>query len=159
MTSNVYAAKRALFTRLGQLTPTGAYLALDGVQFAYGLQEKTLTDRCVYGGRVTFTQAGAEDVTGSGPVSTLIYEIATIDLHIRVRMVPTPVDGFETTDPAAEQIGDAIGHLIHTEPTLVGAGTTLRFSGGQGDYFDEDDSAVSVLTYQVECRSYVDGTT
>jgi len=157
VSTNAYAIKRAIFARLAALTGVGE--PFEGISISYDWRQPKDTMTIIHGGRVEFDQSGEEDIVGAGPVAMIIYESALIDVHIHVRVAPSPVDGSETTEADAEAIGDALAGVLHTEPAVGGAGTTTRLRGGFGDSWDDDDSSNTLLTFQLQARSRLDGTT
>jgi hypothetical protein len=156
VTTNAYAAKRALFERLiaakGQLlarlqaeTPPGE---VDDVQVAYSYP-RTPQRYLVYGGGVTFGQ----DTAGTdGQRDVLVQETATIGVYIRVAL---PGGTVEAADVRAEALGEAFGQLLANEPDLCGANSLIDIAGGEGNYGGDDSTAVSLLTYQVTVLSYL----
>ena len=154
MTTNGYAAKRALFDALGELSRlAGGPLA--GVQVAYSYPGQTAEHILVYGGSVTFDQPG-EDGDAVDGNRVLTKETAFIGVHIRVGVSPQPDGGIRDTDELAEAIGEAIGHEIAVNPHLCGGNSWARIVGGQGDYSPNDDSSVSTLSYRIAVDSYLE---
>jgi len=152
MTTNAYAAKRALFDRLTELAALGGG-ALAGVQVAYAYPGATAKAECVYGGGVTFDQPGEDDMVDGKQV--LVKEDAQVSVHIRIVQSPPSADGIRDTDERAEAIGDAIGEALAANPHLAGGHSVTRILGGQGDYAPTDTQAVSILSYRISVESYL----
>lgn len=152
MTTNAYAAKRALFDRLAQIAGVGRPLA--NVQVAYSWPGSTVGMECVYGGGVTFEQPGDGDAVDGR--RRLVKEQAQVSVHIRVVHSPATADDVRNTDERAEAIGEVIGAELATDPSLAGGRSVTRIVGGQGDYSNNGDQAVSILSYRVTVESYLD---
>lgn len=153
MTTNMFAAKRALFTGLAELAGRDGS-ALTGVQVAYSWPGSTVERRCVYGGGTTFDQPGDNDAVDG--TRRLVAETAHLALHIRVVRTPPGEGGIEDADAEAEAIGEAIGAWIAANPRFAGGSSRARMVGGQGDYFGTDDAATSTLSYRIDVDSYLD---
>jgi hypothetical protein len=153
LTTNVYAAKRAIIARLQQ---RAAELGnpLSGVQVAYAWPGATAELVCVYGGGVLFDQP-EEEAVQSGPHDRLAKEAATVTVHIRVAQSPPGEGGIADTDQLAEAVGAEVGRLLLAEPNLAGGSSVARVVSGQGDYSPVDDQAVSILSYRVGVDSWV----
>ena len=141
MTVNAYSAKAALITLLKANTDTGE--ALDGVDVAYSWGALTASNRCVYGGWVSFAQ------TPSVPEypGLLVSEDATINLYIRATDNP-PTD-VETTDAAVAGIVAAVGTVLRANPKLGGGYSWTGITSGNGDYSETDTETTSVMVLRV----------
>jgi hypothetical protein len=147
--TNAYAAKRALISRLKELVAEGP---LSGVQVLYA-KRGSLTNRCVYGGGVTFNQPEDEEVVDGR--SRAVKETATIGIHIRVARSPTAVDGIEQADIDCEEISDLIAEEFAANPRLAGGHSASRIDSGQGDYSPDDASDISILSLRISVESWV----
>lgn len=140
MTTTVYDTKRALFDKLAEYTPVGQ--PLEGVQVSYAWPGSDVSLECIYGGGVRFEHA---DAIAEHP-GVLVQEIATFSLYIRV--VHRPVGPVEDADARAAEIGSTLAAILRANPSLLGGGTWLGISAGQGDYHQTPDETVSILSYQ-----------
>lgn len=156
MSTNAYAAKRAIIDRLKQLSAVPGN-AMSGVQVLYAYRPAAAELVCVYGGAVVFDR-DKDDAAVDGNSNRLEKETATVGVHIRVAMEPPDdSDGepIEATDVRAEEIGEAIGEVLSAEPRLAGGSSVTSIAGGQGDYAPTDTRAVSRLSYRVTVESYI----
>jgi hypothetical protein len=153
LTTNAYAAKRAIIARLQERAAEPGN-ALSTRQVAYSWPGQTAELVCVYGGGIIFDQPGDEAVQ-SGPTDRLARETATVMLHVRVAQSPPGEGGIADTDELAEAIGGEVGRLLMAEPKLAGGGSVARVASGQGDYSAVDDQAVSILSYRISVDSWV----
>jgi hypothetical protein len=152
MTTNAYAAKRALVDRLTTMTAAGQ--RLDGIQVAYKWPGATVREVCVYGGGVTFTHDAEQGVT-DGAGDRLDLETATIGLYIRIVNRDLGDDDVRDADIQAETIGQIIGEELARDPKLAGGLSYTRISAGTGDYQATDDEVVTLLAYQIQVTSYL----
>lgn len=143
MTTNAYAAKKALFDRITQLAATGQ--PLDGITVAYAWPNRPGVE-CIYGGGVRFEQ---RDAVAEAP-GVMVSEEALVSIYIRV--MASPPEDVSITDARAEAIGNEVTALLRTEPQLAG-GLLLGIARGQGDYTQTDDETISILSYQVRVTS------
>lgn len=151
MTTNAYAAKRAIIDRLADEASRPG--PLGDVQILYAYQGD-LRPKCVYGTSVLFVQPEDEslqDGDGWAP-----QEVATITLVIRVRQDPAEDAGVRASDEACEAIGEAIGAIFRRYPRLAGGNSVTRLDSGQGDYVAEDTANVSQLIYRITVQSIVE---
>jgi hypothetical protein len=147
MTTYAYTAKAALFDRLQARTAPAQ--PLEGLQVEYAYPGSNVEAECVYGGGVRFEQ---RDSVAEQP-GVLVTEEVLVAVYIRV--VARPPGPVEDTDIRAAEIGDAVGTLLRTEPTLAGGGFVIGIARGQGDYHRTDDETVSILTYQVRMAGFL----
>jgi hypothetical protein len=159
MSTNSYIAKRAIFDRLTLIKPALLDKArlvaktpseVDNVQVAYawpGVAES----HCVYGGGVTFGHDHEAGVTAGGG-DELALETATTTWYVRVAL---PGGEVADCDERCEAIGEAIGDDLRANPTLAGGQSITRVTSGQGDYAVTDESAISILSYQITVQSYI----
>jgi len=151
VSTNGYAAKRAIFARLREVKadPSGPFVDWlirysDPGTFGEGLM--------IYGGGILFDQSGEGDLVDGD--DTLVREVAIIGVHIRVEQAPDPDDDpVEHTDEIAEEMGDALAQLLADDPRLAGGMSISRIVGGQCDHYQTDTSAVSVLTLRISVES------
>ncbi len=141
MTTNVYAAKAALFTRLAAYAQPAQPLA--GLQVAYAFPGSNVELECMYGGGVRFDQTDAVAETPG----ILVTEVAQVSVYIRVMI--TPPGDVKDTDTRAAAIGSKMGVLLRTEPRLAGNLTVVGIAGGAGDYAQNSTETISILAYQV----------
>jgi hypothetical protein len=144
--TNALAAKRAIIERLK------AAAALEGVQVLYAFRG-TMTNRCIYGGGVTFDQPEDEEAVEGR--SRVVQETATIGLHIRVVRSPAAEDGIELADVDCEEIADAVAEDFAADPHLAGGKSITRIQGGQGDYSPNDTDDISTLSLRITVVSWV----
>lgn len=150
MSTNAYAAKRAIVNRAKQLVePTGPITAQ--IKYAWSGAPTSLSVR---GGFITFDQPEEEELPDGKGV--LIRENAIVGLHITAVLSPPPPDGVEASDRAVEQVGKELGAMLAAEPGLCGRNTSARIVGGQGDYTLTDDAVTSRLSYRISVKSYLD---
>lgn len=146
MTTNVYAAKTALFARLAQLAAVGQPLA--GIQVAYAFPAEAALE-LIYGGGVRFTHDDAVAERG-----VLVNEVALLSVYIRVvRKEPGVV---EATDARAAEIFAQLAAQLHANPQLTGSMSFVDITQGQGDYDQSADETLSVLALQVRVETDVD---
>jgi hypothetical protein len=153
VSTNAYAAKRALRDRFREITADPSGLFADWV-VSYGDPGTFGEGLMLYGGGVLFDQTGDEDLV-DGP-DTLVHEIAVHGWHIRVEQAPIPGDErepVEATDELAEAAGDALAQCLAENPRLAGGHSVSRIVGGQCDHYVTDTSAVSVLTLRISVES------
>lgn len=155
MTTNAFAAKRALFRRLTQLAadqagPIGGWQ----VEYAWpGLS--AASDRLVYGGRVTFDQPADREMESGH--QRVVGEVAHLWWHIRRKAGYAELPGgVEATDVEVETVGEELGRLLLAEPYIGGGHSITRVASGAGDYSATDNEATSILTYQVDVASHFD---
>jgi hypothetical protein len=156
MTTNAYAAKRAIIDRLIlAATQRGNPLADNAATVQYAFNPTTATDVTVYGGGLTFDQDPANEAV-DGERRRLVQEVASLALVVRVQRVPDPatVEQIRDTDEVCENIGDFIGDLFSREPRLAGGSSITRIRSGLGDYDPTDTRAVSRLSYLVDVTSH-----
>lgn len=140
MTTQAFAAKRAVFTLLASATGPGG--SLEGLQVAYAYPGTTESE-CIYGGGVRFDQ---RDAVAEAP-GVMVSEEALVSVYIRVTQ--TPVGDVADTDQRCEEIGASIGGLLRSNPNLGSAYTLVGIARGQGDYTQTDDETISILGYQI----------
>lgn len=145
--TNVYAAKAALFARLGVLA--GPAQPLQGVQVAYERPAPDAVDaECVYGGGVRFTH---EDAVAERP-APIVNEVALASWYIRVHR---PQAGLvATTDARAAEILAAVTANLYAQPQLLPG--QLSFTGltlGRGEYDQAPGESLTVLAVQVRVES------
>lgn len=145
MTTNVYAAKRALFARLRDKAADGQPLA--GIQVAYAFPGQ-VDQECIYGGGVRFDH---QDAVAEHP-GIMVTETALVSLYVRI--VGATGDDVEATDDRAAEVLATITALLRAEPRLAGGQTWLGIQGGQGDY-DTNNGALSILAAQVAIGSHL----
>jgi hypothetical protein len=151
MSTNAYAAKKALFTYLQTLTGPGDPLAGTTerpIVVAYGWPTEPGL-RTVYGGGVRFDQRQAV-AEGTG---TLVAETANVSVY--VRCIERPSCDPEITDQQCLEIGMVLAAALRTDPTLGVSGFRVDgITGGLGDYHRNDDETVSTLAYSVAVISH-----
>lgn len=140
MTTEAFAAKRAVFTALAAYTATGQ--PLEDVQVSYAWPG-TATNLCIYGGGVRFEQ---RDAVAEAP-GVMVSEETLVSVYIRA--IESPPGDVADTDQQVETVGAVIGTLLRTNPTLGGAHAVVGIARGQGDYTQTDDETISILTYQI----------
>lgn len=155
VSTNAYAAKRALFARLREVKadPAGPFVDWlisysDPGVFGQGLM--------IYGGGAIWDQSGEDDVQDGD--DTLVSETAVLGLHIRVEQSPDPNpdrDPVEVSDEIAETMGDALAQVLADDPHLCGGHSVARIVGGQCDHYHSDEKTVSVLTLRVSVQSNI----
>jgi hypothetical protein len=156
MTTNAYAAKRAIRNRLAELAagmgPLST-LGCDGgpLQIKYDNRPRDMEDRCVYGGGVSFSRS-QDDVIVDGS-HEIPKETAVTTWYIRVADKALDI---EDTDEIAETIGEALGDIFASEPRIAGGKSVSKLFAGQGDYDYDDDENISLLMYEVHTESYVE---
>lgn len=144
--TNIAAAKSALIAALKTLP------ALEGVQVAYSYPGRTVERECIYWGERAAGPASVQAMAGSGRIKR--EEQPTTSLHIAVTQ-PGNADT-EATDARAAQLGAAVENWLAANKTLGVDGLTLaavdsiELDGGV-----DDESALSILTYQITFRSYL----
>ncbi|MBM0275097.1 hypothetical protein [Micromonospora tarensis] len=147
MGTNVYAAKRLLFARLGVLAGDGQPLA--GLQVAYSIpRPAALARECVYGGGVRFTHTDA-----TAERNVLLDEVALVSAYIRIAGDTTAT--VEDTDARAEVVFAKLAAQLTAWPDL---GQALAFAGitqGQGDYDLAPGETLTILGVQVRIESTV----
>lgn len=153
MSTNVYAAKRAIIARLQQHAASSGN-PLSGRQVAYAWPGQSAELVCVYGGGVTFDQPEDQELA-NGLRDRVPRENAVVTVHIRVAHSPPGEAGIADTDVDAEQIGAEIGRVLMAEPKLAGGHSVARITSGQGDYSPTDDQAVSILSYRITVSSWI----
>jgi len=151
MTTNSYAAKRAIFDRMREHSHLPGN-ALSDALVSYSDPGRFGQGHTVYGGGIVFDQPEEDEAVDGRDILT--HERATIGVHIRIE-IPTPEDGrgCEVSDLIAEAIGEEIGALFRTDRHLAGGGSTTRISGGQCDQGVTDTTVTSTLTYYVGVES------
>lgn len=140
MTTNVFAAKKALFARLLEESEPGRPLA--GKQVSYKWPGQSAELQCVYGGGVRFVQ---EDAVGER--GTLVNETAFVSVYIRV--VDRQVKDIVDTDQICSDIAREIAACLQKNPNLTPTFTWSAIKEGAGDYSESDDEAISILSLQV----------
>lgn len=156
MTTNAYAAKRAILDRLTELARTGplSTLGVHGgpLQIKYDNRLRDMETRCIYGGGVRFDRPseqtiadGRRELAGETAVTTWFIRVADdVDIDIA------------DLDEIAETIGEALGDVLATEPGIAGGRSRSRISAGQGDYSFDDDDNVALLMYEVHTESWIE---
>lgn len=143
MTTRVFEAKAALFSRLTALA--GAGQPLDGIQVAYAFPGFGALEReCVYGGGVRFSHEDAVAERG-----VLVTEVSRVVVYIRVTAAPSlPV---EETDAQAAAIFAQLAMQLHLNPGLAGNMSFAGIEQGQGDYeiLPDGSQSFSILGVQV----------
>ena len=155
MSTNAYAAKRAIIDRLAALAQLpGTALNNVGAVVQYALDLTNAGPVTVYGGGVAFDQPGDNDAV-DGERKKIVEETATIGLHIRVAAQPPGVQPIRDTDAVAEEVGDWLGDELTRNPRIAGGSSITRIRSGQGDYGPTEAAAVSTLTYLIETTSHM----
>lgn len=150
MSTNAYAAKRALFDFLSTLNTSGGPLSGTTdrpIVVAYGFPTEPGL-KCVYGGGVRFDQRQA---VAEG-VGLAVSEAVNLSLY--VRCVERPSCDPEITDQQCVEIGMVLAASLRSNPTLGVTGFRVDgISGGIGDYHRNDDETVSILAYSIAVTS------
>ena len=151
MSTNAYAAKRAIFDRMRERSHLPGNAFSDAL-VSYSDPGKFAEGQMVYGGGILFDQPKEDELQDGDDVLT--HEVATIGVHIRVE-IPTPADGrgCEVSDEICEAIGEEIGALFKADRHLAGGGSITRIAGGQCDQGSTDTTVTSTLTYYVDVES------
>jgi hypothetical protein len=144
VTTNAYAAKRAIIDRLK--LDTGPGQRLDGVSVGYAYSWD-MTDQCIYCGGHTFTVT--DDAVDGKDVLNL--ETVTVWLYIRVFL---PGGTVEDSDNRCEQLGAVVGEILGDHPDIGGFDYT-QITAGRGDYDVTDDGPISILAYQLNVSSHL----
>lgn len=157
MTTNAYAAKRAIVNRLQELARGGGPLSTLGVdggplQVKYDNRPKDMERRCIYGGGVRFDRPPEKTVVDGR--RELAGEDAVTTWFVRVKGFSD--DEIEDLDEAAETIGEALGGIFADEPTIAGGRSVSKIVAGQGDYSYDDTDNVSLLMYEVHTESVIE---
>lgn len=156
MTTNAYAAKRAIFNRLQELARTGplSTMGVDGgpLQVKYDNRPRDMQARCIFGGGVRFDRDPAKTVVEGR--RELAEETAITTWFIRV--AGTPDVEIVDLDEQAETIGEVLGRAIAADPQLAGGSSVSRLFAGQGDYTYDDDSNISKLGYEIHTDSVIE---
>lgn len=145
MSTNAYAAKKALFDRLAAKAEAGQ--PLEGIQVAYAFPGNVDAE-CVYGGGVRFDHV---DAVAEAP-GVMVAETALVSVYVRILARQGDV---VDTDARAAEVLATLGALLRAEPKLAGWQTWLGMASGQGDYQRTDDEAISILAVQVRIGSHL----
>jgi hypothetical protein len=133
---------------LGPTTlPSG--VSRDAVQVSYEWPGQEAKMECVYGGGVRLEQTDCVAEPG-----VLVYEMAVVSIYIRVVVRPRcPV---QETDRRCAEIARAISRDLKKEPDLDrGLFVWQGIVTGQGDYSQNDQETVSILSLGVKISSYL----
>jgi len=151
LSTNAYAAKRAIFDRMRERSHLPGN-RLSEVLVAYTDPGKFAEGQMIYGGGILFDQPKEDELQDGDDVLT--HEVATIGVHIRVE-IPIPEDGrgCEVSDEIAEGIGEDFGALFRADRHLAGGASITRIAGGQCDQGVTDTTVTSTLTYYVDVES------
>ena len=144
MTTNVYDAKDALFTKLIEEMDPGRLLV--GAQVSYEWPGANAELDCIYGGGVRFVQ---DD--GVAEQWVLKQEEAKVSVYIRVVKRP-PVD-VRVTDQACSAWAKKVAQVLKKNQHLTFGFIAAGITEGQGDYSKTDDETVSILALQVKILS------
>lgn len=149
--TNAVKFKRALIVGLG--TRMAGIPSVAAVQVAYKYPGRTVEREVVHGGRVEGDQRFP--VMNGGAVRIKRHEVLTVKLHI---VVHAPGDEAEEAEVRAVEIGTVVEELLAADPIFA-----LTDLGGQMiqaaitaldlDSDEDDDAAIAVLTYDIECES------
>lgn len=149
MSGTVAAAAKARLLGTGGLLTT--LPGLSGVEVAYSMPRE-IPREVVFGG------------TFAGPVSLSamrgggrIKREGNVSLQIHIRVSEPGNNTTEATDARAAEIGTAIEEYIAANPTLD-ALTDLKLAAVEsidGDGWVDEDGATSVLTLQINLKSYL----
>lgn len=150
--TNGYDAKAALMTALAQRAAQPGN-GLTGRQVLYAFNAARAEDVCVYGGGVVTDQPGDRDAYEG--TARLAFEVATIGVHVRVRINPNPAGGIADSDAIVSTVLDEIAAVIAANPRMGGPNTAMRVAGFVGDYSPDDDAAVSTGSLRIEHESFV----
>lgn len=158
VSTNAYEIKTALFNRLQMDTLAGLPLgpttlpsgvSRDAVQVSYEWPGQEARLECVYGGGIRLEQNDCVAEPG-----VLVYEMATVSIYIRV--VARPRCPVSKTDTRCAEIARVISRNLKKEPDLDrGLFIWEGIVTGQGDYSQNDDETVSILSLGVMIRSYL----
>lgn len=153
--TNGYRAKAALIAALqARAALVQAGNALYGVQVLYAFNASKAEATCVYGGGIVTDQPGEGDLHNGR--QRLAKEIATIGVHVRVTINPTPEAGIQDSDTTVRAILDEIAAVIEANPTMGDPHGYMRVAGLVGDYSPNDDAAISTGSLRIEYESYVE---
>ena len=144
MTTNVYAAKRAMFARLREEAEPGR--PLDGWQVEYAWPGNEATLQCIYGAGTRFSQADAVGERG-----TLVAEVALISVYIR--LVKRPAEPVEDIEIEIEQVVAELGKTLRKNPNLGGVFTWNSMNEGEAHHSRTDDETVCILALQLAVGS------
>jgi hypothetical protein len=151
LSTNAYAAKRAIFDRLRERSHQPSNRLSDAL-VSYADPGKFAEGHMVYGGGIVFDQPKEDELADGDDILT--HELATIGVHVRVE-IPTPEDGrgCEVSDEICEGIGEEIGEMFRADRHLAGGTSITRIAGGQCDQGSTDTTVTSTLTYYVDVES------
>jgi len=154
--SNVYAAKRALFDRLGRLVAEAQEGSpLWGFAVSYVWPGDTNAGlKQIYGGRPSFEHPGEDDMEEGD--DTAFHEVASVMLSVRATVSPFPDAGQRASDEIVEETVFEIGRLLRGNKHLCGGQSVARIRSGVGDNLPHNDGAVSLMSLRVDIESYVD---
>lgn len=138
--TSVVVVKRALVAAL--------QTALPGVQVLYSWSGDAERE-CVYLGDAEFSQ---ELLTFAGGGRTRRREGVSAAVHVAVQM---PGGTEEDTEARAVEIGTLLEHAIAGNPTQTGAALNFTVTGGDMASGSDDESALSVLSYEVLAESHL----
>ena len=133
MSTNIYAAKRALIALLAAELPA--------MQISYAVPANFELES-VYGGGVRFEHT---DRVAESP-GVLVQEQASFSLYIRV--MQRPIGPVADGDDRCAAILAEVTSILKARPVL-GPYQWLGIGQGLGDYSVTDDEAISILSVQV----------
>src|SRR5262245_39202206 len=148
VSTNGYAAKRAIIARLQELSRLGqGVLGRAKVNYQWSGTTSNLIE--VFGGVVSFNQPGQEDVAEGG----LVQEFATISLHIRIYANPPLANGLQDVEDMIEEAADQIANEIAVNPRIAGGHSYARILDGIGDQEEVPEGQCARLTLHIGVTS------
>jgi hypothetical protein len=144
--TNAYAAKRALFSFLATVPPFTETDPAKVVQLQYARDERTIGQRCVYGGGARFTQ------TEEAAEGVLRFETTATPLYVRVL---NPGLSIQDAEAVVEGIADVLAQTLVDHPELTGELTFEQIVGGSAEFYQHDDAVEAILALSCLIESHL----